>query len=107
MMPVIARNLLESIGLLGTSTALLRRPVRRRHHRGCRPDAPLRRVVARIVTSLNRLIGYEEAAKVVKKAVADGTTVRETVLALGYVDRGLLSEDQLDQALDVTTMTGP
>jgi fumarate hydratase class II len=32
--------------------------------------------------------------------------VRETVLALGYVDRGVLTEQQLDAALDVTTMTG-
>jgi fumarate hydratase class II len=60
-----------------------------------------------IVTPLNRLIGYEEAARVVKKAVADGTTVREAVVALGYVDSGVLTEHQLDAALDVTTMTGP
>ena len=60
-----------------------------------------------IVTPLNRLIGYEEAATVVKKAVADSTTIRETVMALGYVERGVLTEQQLDAALDVTTMTGP
>ncbi len=106
MMPLIARNLLESIRLLSTSTALLAT----RCVDGITADADRMRRYAEsspsIVTPLNRLIGYEEAAKVVKKAVADGTTVRETVLALGYVDRGLLSEDQLDQALDVTTMTG-
>jgi fumarate hydratase class II len=107
MMPVLARNLLESIRLLGTSTALLAT----RCVDGITADADRMRRYAEsspsIVTPLNRLIGYEEAAKVVKKAVADGTTVRETVIALGYVDRGVLSEGQLDDALDVTTMTGP
>jgi fumarate hydratase class II len=107
MMPVMARNLLESIRLLGTSTALLARSCvdgitadadRMRHYAESSPS---------IVTPLNRLIGYEEAARVVKKAVADGTTVRDAVVALGYVDRGVLTEDQLDAALDVTTMTGP
>jgi fumarate hydratase class II len=107
MMPVMARNLLESIRLLATSTALLARgcvdgitadAVRMRHYAESSPS---------IVTPLNRLIGYEEAARVVKKAVADGTTVREAVVALGYVDSGVLTEHQLDAALDVTTMTGP
>jgi len=107
MMPVMARNLLESIRLLGTSTALLAT----RCVDGITADADRMRRYAEsspsIVTPLNRLIGYEEAARVVKKAVADGTTVRETVVALGYVDRGVLTEHQLDAALDVTTMTGP
>jgi fumarate hydratase class II len=106
MMPLIARNLLESIRLLGTSTALLAT----RCVDGITADAERMRRYAEsspsIVTPLNKIIGYEEAAKVVKKAVADGTTVRETVLALGYVDRGVLTEQQLDAALDVTTMTG-
>ena len=106
MMPVLARNLLESIRLLGTTTALLAT----RCVDGITADAERMRRYAEsspsIVTPLNRLIGYEEAAKVVKKAVADGTTVRETVVAMGYVERGMLSEDELDRALDVTTMTG-
>jgi fumarate hydratase class II len=106
MMPLIARNLLESIRLLGTSTALLAT----RCVDGITADADRMRHYAEsspsIVTPLNRLIGYEEAAKVVKKAVADGTTVRDAVVALGYVERGVLSEQQLDDALDVTTMTG-
>ncbi len=107
MMPVIARNLLESIRLLGTSTALLAT----RCVDGITADADRMRHYAEsspsIVTPLNRLIGYEEAATVVKKAVADSTTIRETVMALGYVERGVLTEQQLDAALDVTTMTGP
>ena len=44
-MPVIARNLLESIRILSTSTTLLADALRRRHHRRRRPHARLRRVL--------------------------------------------------------------
>jgi fumarate hydratase class II len=39
--------------------------------------------------------------------VANKMTVREATIALGYVENGSLTEEQLDSALDVTTMTGP
>jgi fumarate hydratase class II len=60
-----------------------------------------------VVTPLNRYIGYEEAAKVAKAALKEGRTIREQVLAMGYVDRGDLTEQQLDDALDVRSMTHP
>ena len=50
------------------------------------------------MTPLNRVIGYEEAAKIVKQAMADGATIRETVVAMGYVERGDITEEQLDEA---------
>ena len=53
------------------------------------------------------MIGYEAAAKVAKKAVADGLTVREAVIALGHVERGDLTLSELDSALDVLSMTRP
>ena len=59
-----------------------------------------------IVTPLNAYIGYEEAAKVAKAALKQGRTIRETVLDMGYVERGDLTEEQLDAALDVESMTG-
>jgi fumarate hydratase class II len=59
-----------------------------------------------VVTPLNAHIGYEQAAKVAKKALADGATIRETVIDMGYVERGDLTEEQLDAALDVDSMTG-
>lgn len=59
------------------------------------------------MTPLNKYIGYEQAAKVAKKSLADGTTIRETVLAGGYVERGDLTLEQLDEALDVLRMTHP
>ena len=60
-----------------------------------------------VVTPLNRYIGYENAAKVAKQALADGATIRETVIAMGFVERGELTEEQLDEALDLASMTHP
>jgi fumarate hydratase class II len=60
-----------------------------------------------IVTPLNRYIGYENAAKVAKKALADGITIRDAVRELGFVRDGLISESQLDEALDLLSMAYP
>jgi fumarate hydratase class II len=60
-----------------------------------------------IVTPLNRIIGYEAAAKIAKHSVAKGITVREAVLELGYVERGELTLEQLDEKLDLLSMTHP
>ena len=53
-----------------------------------------------LVTALNPLIGYEAGATVAKKALSENKSVREVVLELE-----LLSEEQLDHALDVRRMT--
>ncbi len=60
-----------------------------------------------IVTPLNKLIGYESAAKIAKHSVAKGMTVREATIDLGFVERGELTLEQLDAALDVLSMTRP
>jgi fumarate hydratase class II len=39
--------------------------------------------------------------------MADGATIRDTVIAMGYVERGDLTEEQLDELLDVDAMTRP
>jgi fumarate hydratase, class II len=106
-MPLIARNLLESVRLLSSSmTVLARRTVD-----GITANAARLRAYAEsspsIVTPLNKYVGYEAAAKIAKQALADGATIRETVLRLGYVDRGELTLEQLDAALDVESMTHP
>jgi fumarate hydratase class II len=59
------------------------------------------------VTPLNKIIGYEKAAKIAKHSVAEGITVREAVIALGFVERGDITEEQLDSALDLLSMTHP
>ena len=60
-----------------------------------------------IVTPLNKIIGYEAAAKIAKHSVAKGITVREAVIDLGHVERGELTEAQLDEALHLLSMTRP
>jgi fumarate hydratase class II len=107
MMPVLARNVLESVRLLATSTRLLAE----RCVDGIEADAERMRAYAEsspsIVTPLNRVVGYEEAARIAKQALADGATIRDTVVAMGYVERGDITEEQLDRALDVESMTRP
>ena len=66
-----------------------------------------RGVLPSIVTPLNRVIGYEAAAKVVKNAIAKSITIRESVIDLGFVERGEVTTAQLDTALDVLSMTHP
>ncbi|MFI1934685.1 class II fumarate hydratase [Streptomyces sp. NPDC020330] len=107
MLPVIAKNLLESVRLLANASRLLAD----RTVDGITADVERARAYAEsspsVVTPLNKYIGYEEAAKVAKKSLKEGTTIRETVLASGYVERGDLTVEQLDEALDVLRMTRP
>ena len=53
------------------------------------------------------MIGYEAAAKIAKHSVATGLTIREAVIDLGFVERGEVTLEQLDSALDVLRMTSP
>ncbi|MDR7309390.1 fumarate hydratase class II [Nocardioides luteus] len=106
-MPVMARNILESIRLLSTSmTVLAQRTVD-----GIEPVPERLRAYAEsspsIVTPLNKHIGYEAAAKVAKQALAQGATIKETVIEMGYVADGTISVEDLDKALDVESMTHP
>lgn len=107
MLPVIAKNLLESVRLLANASRLLAD----RTVDGITANVERARSYAEsspsVVTPLNKYIGYEEAAKVAKQSLKDGTTIRETVLASGYVERGDLTVEQLDAALDVLRMTRP
>lgn len=107
MLPVIAKNLLESIRLLGNAARLLAD----RTVAGITANAERAREYAEsspsVVTPLNRYLGYEEAAKVAKRSLAERKTIRQVVLEGGYVERGDLTVEQLDAALDVLRMTRP
>ena len=107
MLPVIARNLLESITLLANASRLLADrcvdgiTANVEHARELAESSPS------IVTPLNRYIGYENAAAVAKSALKQGKTIREVVIENGHVEKGDLTEEQLDAALDVLSMTRP
>ncbi|MET2714754.1 class II fumarate hydratase [Streptomyces harbinensis] len=107
MLPVMAKNLLESIRLLANAATLLAE----RTVTGITANAERAREYAEsspsVVTPLNRYLGYEEAARIAKRALAERKTIREAVLDGGYVERGELTREQLDEALDVLSMTHP
>jgi fumarate hydratase class II len=107
MLPVMARNLLESIRLLANISRLLAD----RTVDGIVADEERCRELAEsspsIVTPLNKYIGYENAAKVAKTALKEKKTIRQVVLDSGFVADGKLTEQQLDEALDVLSMTRP
>jgi fumarate hydratase class II len=105
MLPVIARNILESIRLLGNVSRLLAD----RCVAGIEANVEHCRTLAEsspsIVTPLNRYIGYENAAAVAKKALKEGKTIRQVAVESGFVENGMLTLEQLDAALDVLAMT--
>ncbi len=105
--PVMGTALLESIRLLSASTRLLADKTVAGLEANIGRDAALAGMSPSIVTPLNKIIGYEAAAKIAKYSVANGVTVRDAVIALGYVERGELTEPQLDAALDLLSMTHP
>ncbi len=100
MLPVIARNLLESIRLLSAVS----RVFADKCIAGIEANEEQCRTYAlsspSISAALNPYIGYEEVAKVVKASLAEGKDLRTVVL-----ERGLLSEAEVDRALDVEAMT--
>ncbi|WP_427846490.1 class II fumarate hydratase [Cryobacterium arcticum] len=105
--PVMGTALLESIRLLTNGARVLADKT----VDGLEANLDRARALAEsspsIVTPLNRVIGYEAAAKVAKHSVAQGLTVRESVIDLGFVERGEVTLEQLDVALDVLSMTRP
>jgi aspartate ammonia-lyase len=100
MMPVIAHNLFFSMSILTNATRVLAE----RCVEGIEADADqcaywLERSPA-LVTALAPKIGYAEAAKLAKEAVAKNVTVRQLVM-----EKGLLKGKELDEVLDLRAMT--
>ena len=107
MLPVIGRNVLESVRLLGNASRVLADRCVDGITANVERCLELAESSPSVVTPLNRHIGYENAAAVAKKAVKERKTIREVVVEEGYVERGVLSEADLDAALDVMSMTHP
>ncbi|MEX3566006.1 class II fumarate hydratase [Micrococcus endophyticus] len=105
--PVMAANLIESIRLLANTSRVMADKMIDGIEANEERCAFLAGASPSIVTPLNKVIGYEAAAKIAKHAVANKMTVREAVVDLGYVERGEITEEQLDTALDTMSMTHP
>ena len=100
--PVIIHDFLESVRLLADACDSFREHCAE----GIEPDEKrIGELVSRslmLVTALNRHIGYDKAAQIAKKAHKEGTTLKESALALGY-----LSSEDFDRWVDPKKMVGP
>jgi len=98
MLPVIGRNLLESLTFLASACRLLAD----RCVDGITADAKrcldLAQSSPAIVTPLSRYLGYEAAGAVVAQSLREGRSIREVVIGRGHIAAGDLTLTQLDQA---------
>jgi len=105
MLPMLARNILESIRLLANASVLFAD----RCVSGIAADEARAREFAQgspsVATALNPVLGYEEAASIAKQALAERTSIRQVVIERGHVDSGKVSLEELDRLLDVMEMT--
>ena len=100
MMPVIAHNLLESLELLGHTAKVLAEKcvhgisanVAQCHDYGER--------TASLVTAVAPILGYDAAAKIFKKALAENKPMRQAIL-----EEGLIPKERLDEILDLKKLT--
>ncbi len=102
MLPVIAYNILLAIKILGNAARVLADKALTGFMVN---EAHITELVGRnpiLGTALNPIIGYDKAAEVVKKALAEGRTVKEVV-----VEMGLLSPEEAEEILDPRKLTEP
>ena len=102
MMPVMCRNVLESVRLLARASEVFRE----RCIEGLQPnlekltrDAELSTA---IVTRLSPILGYDRAAELAKESMRTGKTVKELV-----IDKGILSREDAERLLDPKALTEP
>ncbi len=102
MMPVIARNLLESVTFLGNAVRAFTDKAVVGMDANREKAASYVEWSLAMVTSLAPVIGYDRAAEIAKKSVKEGKTVRQVCL-----EENVLPEDELNELLDPWKMTEP
>jgi fumarate hydratase class II len=107
MLPVIAVNVLESVRLIANVSRLLADRCVAGITANVERCTEFAESSPSIVTPLNRYLGYEEGAAIAKQALKERKTIREVVIERGHVSSGKLTESQLDEILDVLSMTHP
>ncbi|HJM74295.1 MAG TPA: class II fumarate hydratase [Dehalococcoidia bacterium] len=100
--PVIVYNTLQSIRLLGDAAMSLTDNCVAGIEANTDRIDELMQSSLMLVTALNPHIGYDNAAKVAKKAHTEGTTLREAAIELG-----ILTDEQFDEWIDPEAMTRP
>ena len=96
--PLIARNLLESIRLLTTTSRIFAEKCVdgiKANEEGCRNSAESTLAAA---TALNPYIGYDKGAEIVKEAASSGRMLREVAAEMG------VDEDTYNEAMDLRKM---
>ncbi len=102
MLPVMARNVLESVTFLASSVGVFTDKAVIGLTANRQRAESLVEWSMSMVTSLAPVIGYDSAAKLAKRAVDEGRTVRDLCLA-----EGILPAGQLDALLNPRAMTKP
>jgi fumarate hydratase, class II len=99
--PLIARNLLDSIGLLAAASRLLAEKCVAGIEANREQNEHYAELTLSAATALNPYIGYDKAAEIVKEAAASGRSLREVAREAG------VEESVLDEALDYRKMAKP
>jgi fumarate hydratase class II len=107
MLPVMARNVLESIRLIANVSVVFADRCISGIEANVERCLEYAQSSPSIVTPLNHYVGYDEAAKIAKQALAERKTIREVVLERGHITSGAITEEKLDEVLDVLSMTRP
>jgi fumarate hydratase class II len=102
MLPVIAYNLLQSISILANASRLLADKAIAGFTVNRERIAELVEKNPIMVTALNPVIGYEQGAKIAKRAYAEGRKVKEVALELTE-----LAEEDLERILDPASLADP
>jgi fumarate hydratase class II len=100
MMPVIAHNLLESLELLGSAATVLADKCVRGIVANVEQCRAYGERTAALVTAVAPILGYDVAAKIFKKALAENKAMRQAIL-----DEGLIPKERLDAILDLKQLT--
>ena len=100
MMPVIAHDLLQSLELLGNAAQVLaQKCIRGIAANAAQCHAYAERTAA-LVTAIAPVIGYDAAARIFKKALAENKPMRQAIL-----EEGLVPQEQLDRILELKKLT--
>jgi fumarate hydratase class II len=99
--PLMARNLLQSISLLGAASRLLAEKCVAGIEANREQTERYAESTLSAATALNPYIGYDKATEIVKEAAASGRSLREVAREQG------VAEDVLDEALDYRKMARP
>ena len=99
--PLMARNLLQSIKLLASAARLLDEKCVAGIEANREQNARYAELTLSAATALNPFIGYDKASEIVKKAASSGRSLREVAREEG------VSDEVLDEALDYRKMANP